>query len=114
MECIQSETDARDGEQVRDIVGQEKQERLVDVDVVCGCKYYLCCRCIGRTVKNVSARIMIWRREAHVRSAEVIMLSVEFVARSSIALARERFRLSDTSNMAFQRVCWRKSESSCF
>jgi hypothetical protein len=29
---------------------------------------------------------------AHVRSAEVIMLSVAFVARSSIALASERFR----------------------
>ena len=33
--CIQSETNAWDGEQKRDIVGQEKQNRLVDVDVVC-------------------------------------------------------------------------------
>jgi len=43
-------------------------------------------------MKNISARTMIWRRETHVRSAEVIMLSVAFVVRSSIALAGERFR----------------------
>jgi hypothetical protein len=35
VECIQSETDARGGEQKRDTVGQEKQKVPVDVDLVC-------------------------------------------------------------------------------